>query len=88
MILNDLKKYVKTRQQVSLKDISVHFDVEPEAVKGMLDFWVNKGRITLLPGAVACTGGCSCSHRDDSEVYYWNQQFGDISIDIKGVVKQ
>ncbi len=85
MILNDIKSYVKLRKQVSLKDIALHFDIEVEAVKGLLDFWIQKGRIKLSSSNSSCnTGSCSsCSQQDSSEIYEWNPQIGNISIQIK-----
>ncbi len=81
MILTDLKNYIKTRQQVSLKDIALHFDVEPETAKGMLDFLVKKGRISLRSNPLSCASGCSsCSEAENSDIYIWNAQLGNISI--------
>lgn len=80
MILKELKEYVKTNQQVSLKDIAIHFDAEPEAVKGMLDFWIRKGKIRHYASSSVCGGSCSCSQQENNEVYEWNQQLGNISI--------
>ena len=82
MILKDVKDYVESRHQVSLGEIATHFDVEPEAVKGMLEFWVKKGRITHHSSAQVCGGGCSCSQKDISDIYEWNQQLGHIPIQI------
>ncbi len=81
MILSDLKDYVKSRRQVSLKDAALHFDVEPEAIRGMLEFWVNKGKIRKYSNQADC-GGCSCSFQEDRELYAWNPQLGQISIEI------
>lgn len=82
MILSEIKDYVKTRRQSSLSDIALHFDAEPEAVRGMLQFWVNKGRIKKHQAALKCAGSCHCSQKNETELYEWNAQFGDIPIDI------
>ena len=81
MILRELQQYLKSREQVSLKDIATHFDVEQEAVAGMLDFWVRKGKVRRISNNSACSGGCSCTHKDNSDIYQWNAQFGGVSID-------
>jgi putative ferrous iron transport protein C len=81
MILNDVKNYVKTRQQVSLRDIAVHFDVEPEALKGMLNFLVSKGKISRQTSP-ACAGSCACSQSENMEIYSWNPQLGNVSIEV------
>ncbi len=82
MILSELKDYVKSRRQVSLKDAALHFDVEPEAIRGMLEFWVRKGKISKHGNDAACAGGCACSFKEDQEMYVWNPQLGQISIEI------
>lgn len=84
MILSDVKNYVKTRQQASLSDISLHFDVDTEVARGLLEFWINKGRIKKYGNELVCGSACSCSQKDSSELYEWNPQLGNISIEIKG----
>ena len=81
MILRELKEFVQARKQVSLTEISVHFDCEPEAVKGMLDFWIRKGKIKHYSSDNVCGGSCSCSHKSNNDLYEWNRQFGNISIE-------
>ncbi len=82
MILKDLKEYVKSHPQVSLTDIAIHFDADPEAVKGMLDFWIRKGKIKHYSSDNVCGGSCSCNQKSNNDLYEWNQQLGDISIQI------
>ena len=66
MILSDLIGYVRERQVVCLEDVATHFDVEAEAVRGMLDLLVAKGRISEIPladegdQAAACSGCSGC----------------------------
>ncbi len=84
MILQEVKQYVKSREQVSLQDIALHFDKEPETVRGILDFWVRKGRIKLKSQPPSCSGNCHCSANQAQEVYQWNPQLGNISIQAQG----
>ncbi len=39
MILSDIRKYLSENRIASLKDLSVHFDIEPDAMQGMLQEW-------------------------------------------------
>ncbi len=39
MILSDIRRYLSENKTVTLKDLSVHFDIEPDAVQGMLQEW-------------------------------------------------
>jgi len=82
MILSELKNYVKSRRQVSLRDLVLHFDAEPEAIRGMLEFWISKGRISKQVSEVSC-GGCACSISEEREIYIWNPQLGKIPIETK-----
>jgi putative ferrous iron transport protein C len=82
MILSDLKNYVKSRQQVSLTDMALHFDAEPEAIKGMMEFWIGKGKIKKYSNNPVCGGGCSCSYKEAEELYAWNPQLEHISIEV------
>lgn len=36
MILSDIRRYLSENKTVTLKDLSVHFDIEPDAVQGVL----------------------------------------------------
>ena len=83
MILQEVKQYVKKREQVSLQDIAIHFDKEPETVRGILDFWVRKGRIKLKSQAPSCSGNCRCNANQPQEVYQWNPQLVDVSIQVE-----
>jgi putative ferrous iron transport protein C len=82
MILQDIKKYVQQRKQVSLQDIALHFDKEPETIRGMLDFWIRKGRIQRFVQQPSCSssGSCQCSAKQELDIYQWNPQLLDISI--------
>lgn len=81
MILQEIKNYVRKREQVSLNDIALHFDLDADTVRGMLDFWVRKGRIKRLKQTSDCGGACSCSAKEARDIYRWNPQIGNISIE-------
>ena len=71
MILSDIRKYLQERGQSSLADIAVHFDVEPDAVRGMLEIWIKKGKLSRRSATTSC--GTSCSQCDTAtiEIYVW-----------------
>jgi predicted ArsR family transcriptional regulator len=71
MMLSAIKEYLAQRGQATLADIALHVDAEPDAVRGMLQQWVRKGRVERRKVEAAC--GTSC-HRCDSaamELYVW-----------------
>jgi putative ferrous iron transport protein C len=78
-MLAEIKRYLKQRQTVSLYDLALRFDAEPEAMRGMLEVWLRKGRVRRLPvtGGSACASGCGggCSTcavaGPESEWYTW-----------------
>ena len=70
MILADIRDYLRERGQVSLSDLALHFDSDPLAVRGMLDVWVRKGRVSKLQGGADC-GGCNQCDSAANEIYQW-----------------
>jgi len=71
MILSDIKRYLMDRQQATLADIALHCDAQPDAVRGMLEQWIRKGKVARSRVGGAC--GSSCTRCDPAavEVYYW-----------------
>ena len=71
MILTDLKIYLIENQRAALIDMAHHFDIEPDALKGMLEHWIRKGKVRLLEGS-RCNKGC-CSQNDPTllQIYEW-----------------
>ncbi len=59
-----LHSILKTIQEadapISLSQLADQLDIEPGALEGMIDFWVQKGRIKVHDG-LACGSACgSC----------------------------
>ncbi len=82
MILQQIRHYLEQHQQASLRDIAVHFDLDPEVARGMLEFWVSKGRIRHVPQQVDCNGSCDCVAREKLDLYQWNPQISQVSIEV------
>lgn len=76
MILTDLRRYLRQRGQAGLTDIAYHLDAEPEAVKGMLDHWIRKGKVRWHAAGAACSG-CSKCDAATMEVYEWVDEGSD-----------
>jgi len=72
MIFSDIREYLQTHQRATLSDMALHFRTEPDALRGMLDKWISKGRVRKLPGAAACSGGCCTCDLSATEIYEWN----------------
>lgn len=80
MILKDVKNYVKARRQVSLEDAAMHFDAQPEAMQGMLDYWVGKGRLIRQSASAPCSGSCCSVGKDGQLIYRWNNRSAEINL--------
>lgn len=70
MILRDIKEYLSQQQTASLAELSLHFNVNPDAMRGMLDHWIRKGKLSKLPHEKSCSSCCGC-HSQKLEMYRW-----------------
>ena len=71
MILSDLRSYLKQQHKVALADLVNHFDMDANALRGMLGVWVNKGKVRKMSREAEC--GTSCCQCDPAltEIYEW-----------------
>jgi len=70
MILTELKSYLVENKRVPLIDMAHHFDVAPDAIKGMLEHWIRKGKVRRLEGR-KCDKGCCQASQSQLEIYEW-----------------
>ncbi|MDX1823673.1 MAG: FeoC-like transcriptional regulator [Thiohalomonadales bacterium] len=71
MILSDIRKYIEQRGQVTLADMANHFESDPEALRGMLNVWIRKGKITRHLCTSACGSSCKGCDSAATEIYIW-----------------
>ncbi len=74
MILSDIRDYLRQRGQATLADIALHFDADPDAVRGMLDTWVRKGKVHKKMATASCGSSCSQCDSAATEIYVWGEQ--------------
>ncbi len=67
-MLSTIRQYLEQRQTASLADIARHLDADPDAVRGMIDHWVQKGKVSEIP--VAC-GTCTQCDPTTIATYRW-----------------
>lgn len=60
MILTDLQRHLRTTQRTSLAQLALTFDTQPDALRGMLDHLIAKGRVRRLHTPKRCTGCTIC----------------------------
>ncbi len=80
MILADIKRYLEQRGQAALADIALHFDADPEAVRGMLEVWMRKGRVHRQMANAACGSACHQCDSAVTEIYVWGEAQGAASL--------
>lgn len=71
MILSEIKDYFKERSAASLSDLSIRFNVEPAAMRGMLDQWIRKGKLNKVDHSSSCPNCCSNCKSGHLEIYEW-----------------
>jgi putative ferrous iron transport protein C len=71
MILSEVRDYLRRRGQASLQDLALHFDCEPDAVRGMLEHWIRKGKVTRRLATTSCGGSCTQCLPEAVELYTW-----------------
>jgi hypothetical protein len=47
MILSDLRTYLQQQRRVSLADLVTHFNIDADALRGMLSKWIAKAMSVL-----------------------------------------
>ena len=70
MIL-DLREFLKQQHRVALKDLVNHFDIEPDAIRGMFSKWISKGKVRKLSLEANCGGSCCKCDPTLTELYEW-----------------
>ncbi|MES9849194.1 MAG: FeoC-like transcriptional regulator [Candidatus Thiodiazotropha sp.] len=74
-MLSTIRDYLSRRGQATLAEIALHVDAEPEAVRGMLQQWMRKGRVEQRKVEAACGTSCNRCDPAEMELYVWlNQQ--------------
>lgn len=54
-----------------MADISVHFDSDPNAMRGMLEKWIRKGRVSKQSVSASCGSSCNKCDPESTEIYQW-----------------
>ncbi len=70
MILSDIQRFIADNKRASIADLKIHFRMDGDALRGMLNRLIRKGRISKMEEAKKCSGCHSCSD-DATEIYVW-----------------
>lgn len=71
MILSDLRDYLRARKRIALKDLADRFNMDEDALRGMLGKWIRKGQVRQLPMGTTCSPGCGKCDPAVVELYEW-----------------
>ncbi len=71
MILSEVKNYLQARGLASLTDIALHVNADPDAVRGMLERWIRKGKVRKQMATASCGSACSACATESIEFYEW-----------------
>lgn len=67
----ELRDFLKQRHRVALKDLADHFNMDADALRGMLDKWIGKGKVRKLSLEANCGSGCCKCDPAMTELYEW-----------------
>jgi predicted transcriptional regulator len=70
MILNEIQNYLSHQGRASLAQMQVHFGIHADALRGMLNRLIRKGRVQKLPTPKRCHHCVDCS-QESLEFYEW-----------------
>lgn len=69
MILTDIQKYLQGQGRASLAQMELKFRMDDNALRGMLNKLIRKGRVRKMSGEKCC--GCSSCAPEAIEFYEW-----------------
>jgi hypothetical protein len=70
VLLTDLKIYLANRGRASLDDLATHFTMAPDAMRGLVETWIAKGRARRVSDQLPC-GSCGQCESAITEIYEW-----------------
>ena len=73
MLITEIKQLVNERNSMSLRELAIHFKMEPEAIAPALDLLVKKGSVEIIDlkcaSCKSSCSGCSVEHQPDMLIY-------------------
>lgn len=70
MLLTDVKAYLAQRGRASLDDLATHFTMDAEAMRGLMETWIAKGRARRVSDQLPC-GSCGKCESATTEIFEW-----------------
>ena len=70
MMLSEIKRRFTQEKRTTLDVLALHFNTSPDAMRGMLEHWVQKGKVRKDVVQGSCNG-CSECRCEGLEIYEW-----------------
>ena len=70
-MLFEIRAYLAQRRVASLHDLAVHFQLEADTLRGMLQHWIRKGKVRKHGSCGTCASGCGGCGATLTEFYEW-----------------
>lgn len=70
MILKELQQFFAQHKKASLADLQLRFRIDADALRGMLNRLIRKGRVRKMEDSKKC-GGCHSCPDEAIEFYEW-----------------
>ncbi|MDX1795333.1 MAG: FeoC-like transcriptional regulator [Hydrogenovibrio sp.] len=87
MILLDLKRYIRKREQVSIDDLKNRFNLDDAALEGLLMPLIQQGHIQKVSseGGACTTGSCrtGCGSAAKDMVYWTSKRLKSLNIPVQ-----
>lgn len=68
-MLLDIKTYLQQHHRADLKDIALHLNAQPDAVRSMMQHWIKKKKVRAL--SLSCPSAQCSKCTSSSEMYEW-----------------
>lgn len=66
-----IKDYMRERERVTLRELAIRFESDPDAVRAMLDKWIEKGKVVKCDGYACNDCSTHCTTAQQEEAYEW-----------------
>jgi putative ferrous iron transport protein C len=87
MILLEMKRYIRENQQVSTDDLKNRFDLDDNALQGLLTPLIEQGHVQMVSsdGGSCSTGNCNsgCSSSAKEMVYWTSKRLKPLNIAVQ-----
>ncbi len=73
MLITDIKNILQERKSMSLRELAIHFDMEPDAIEPIMDMLQKKNIVSVLDlkckTCKSSCSGCSVANRPNMLIY-------------------